>query len=111
MPNYVIHDGEKVVNACVADDIDAVKNTTDLQVMESDGNPWIGWTLEEEGWREPSPHPSWTWDSVKKEWVAPVPYPEDGMVYLWDEESLSWQPPSYFYDFIQVEEDGSETIQ
>lgn len=109
MPKYILHNGEKVINACVAENIDAVAEITDLQVMESDGEPWIGWTLEEEGWRRPSPYPSWTWDSGINEWVSPVEYPEDGLDYLWDEESLSWKNIAYFFDYVQVEDDGSET--
>lgn len=111
MPNYILHNGKEVINACVAESIDDVKNITDLQIMESDGEPWIGWTLEEEGWRSPAPYPSWIWNSQDNKWEAPVSYPEDGLTYLWHEDSLSWKNISYFYESILVEEDGSETIQ
>lgn len=33
---------------------------------------------------------SWTLDEVDCDWVAPVPYPQDGKVYIWSEESLNW---------------------
>jgi hypothetical protein len=36
-----------------------------------------------------SPHPSWVWDDDHG-WVSPEPYPEDGIMYYWDEDSLSW---------------------
>lgn len=91
MPNYILHDGKTVINACVADNIDIVKQLTDLNVMQSDGEPWIGWTLEEEGWRPPPPYPSWVWNSENSKWVAPVSYPTDGLTYLWDEDNLSWE--------------------
>jgi hypothetical protein len=34
--------------------------------------------------------PSWIYSDTVGQFVAPVPYPEDGKVYKWDEASLSW---------------------
>ena len=58
----------------------------------------------------PSPFPSWIFEkktvegldennniivtSDKYDWVAPVPYPQDGQIYHWDETTLSWKSPS-----------------
>ena len=33
---------------------------------------------------------SWVWDYQNRVWVSPVPYPEDGLAYDWDEDSKSW---------------------
>lgn len=38
----------------------------------------------------PQPYPSWTWDPALHRWVPPVPYPDDGKEYRWDEPTLSW---------------------
>ena len=38
----------------------------------------------------PKPFASWVLDESTCRWEAPVEYPQDGKVYLWDEESLSW---------------------
>jgi hypothetical protein len=40
----------------------------------------------------PQPYPSWTLDMETYEWTPPVPYPDldDGNVYAWDEDNLSW---------------------
>jgi hypothetical protein len=38
--------------------------------------------------RPQQPYSSWTWDGEK--WNSPVPYPEDGEVYQWDEETETW---------------------
>jgi hypothetical protein len=38
----------------------------------------------------PQPYPSWTISAPTWEWQAPVPYPNDGKVYTWDEATLSW---------------------
>ena len=38
----------------------------------------------------PQPFPSWTLDEATFQWVAPVPYPDDGEPYVWDESALNW---------------------
>ena len=38
----------------------------------------------------PKPYESWTLDPISYDWVAPVPYPNDGALYVWDETSTSW---------------------
>lgn len=39
----------------------------------------------------PKPYPSWLLNTSTYHWQAPVPYPNDGLLYYWDEETLSWQ--------------------
>jgi hypothetical protein len=36
------------------------------------------------------PYPSWLLNTNTAKWEAPVPYPQDGKTYVWDESSLSW---------------------
>lgn len=38
----------------------------------------------------PQPYPSWILNSATWLWEAPVPYPNDGKDYSWDEATLSW---------------------
>lgn len=38
----------------------------------------------------PQPYPSWTISAPTWIWQAPVPYPNDGKEYYWDEATLSW---------------------
>jgi len=38
----------------------------------------------------PQPFPSWTLDEATFQWAAPVPYPDDGEPYVWDESALNW---------------------
>jgi hypothetical protein len=54
--------------------------------------PGPGWTWDEDAdaFYAPQPFPSWTLDDDYR-WVAPVPYPEDGGPYLWNEEEQVWQ--------------------
>jgi hypothetical protein len=47
-------------------------------------------TIEPDGaFYAQQPYPSWSLNA-DYEWVAPVPYPEDGKNYVWDEETQSW---------------------
>ena len=38
----------------------------------------------------PQPYPSWLLNTTTCQWEAPVPYPNDGKTYVWDEATLSW---------------------
>ena len=40
----------------------------------------------------PKPYPSWLLSTNTFQWEAPVPYPNDGGVYEWDEATQSWGP-------------------
>jgi hypothetical protein len=32
----------------------------------------------------------WVWDSIKKEWNPPIPMPNDGVSYYWNNETENW---------------------
>ena len=38
----------------------------------------------------PQPYPSWTISAPDWIWKAPVPMPEDGKLYIWDEPIINW---------------------
>ena len=38
------------------------------------------------------PYPSWTLNETNGQWESPVPYPNDGNYYQWNESNLSWDP-------------------
>jgi len=40
--------------------------------------------------RPSQPYSSWAWNSENKVWEAPVPHPDDGKFYQWDEETQNW---------------------
>ena len=54
----------------------------------------IGYTYDEtlDAFIPPKPYPSWKLNSDTCDWEAPVPYPNDGNLYSWNEETLSWVP-------------------
>jgi hypothetical protein len=38
----------------------------------------------------PKPYPSWVLNTETAQWEAPVPMPDDGEMYSWDEPTQSW---------------------
>lgn len=52
----------------------------------------IGYTYDEQrdAFIPPKPYPSWTLNEDTCLWESPIPYPNDGNHYIWDEETLSW---------------------
>jgi hypothetical protein len=52
----------------------------------------IGYTYdaERDAFIPPQPFPSWVLNEDTCLWGAPIAYPDDGNVYTWDEETLSW---------------------
>lgn len=38
----------------------------------------------------PKPYDSWYLDMDYIDWAAPIPYPQDGNSYIWDEENQVW---------------------
>jgi hypothetical protein len=39
----------------------------------------------------PQPYPSWTLNEDTCIWESPTPYPDDGEMYTWNEETLTWE--------------------
>jgi hypothetical protein len=52
----------------------------------------IGYTYDagRDAFIPPKPFASWLLDEDTCIWNAPVPYPDDGNLYQWDEDSLLW---------------------
>jgi hypothetical protein len=52
----------------------------------------IGYTYDQTNdvFYAPQPYPSWTISAPTWQWQPPVPYPDDGKIYIWDEATLSW---------------------
>ena len=53
----------------------------------------IGFTYDEErdAFIPPKPFESWVLDESTCLWTAPLPYPEDGATYTWNEELFAWE--------------------
>ena len=46
--------------------------------------------IDRDAFIPPKPYPSWILDEFSCLWNAPVPYPDDGKYYQWDEDTQSW---------------------
>jgi hypothetical protein len=57
----------------------------------------IGYTydLARDAFISPQPFESWLLDEATCTWTAPVPYPDDGFMYQWDEETVDWVATDY----------------
>ena len=53
----------------------------------------IGYTYDsdKDAFIAPKPYPSWELDEDTCQWNAPIPYPDDGKDYSWDEDTTSWK--------------------
>lgn len=58
----------------------------------SDNTQVYKYNLVTKAWEPvPKPYPSWVpFGKLAIYWTAPVPYPQDGKKYNWDEATLSW---------------------
>ena len=56
----------------------------------------IGYTYDadRDAFIPPQPFASWQLNEDTCLWDAPVPYPDDGEMYTWDEDTTSWLPVS-----------------
>ena len=54
--------------------------------------PGIGYTWDSvrDAFIPPKPYASWVLNEDSCLWDAPVPMPEDGQLYRWDEDTTSW---------------------
>lgn len=52
----------------------------------------VGYTYDEgrDAFIPPQPYPSWLLNEDTCLWDAPIPYPDDGQFYVWDEDTTSW---------------------
>ena len=52
----------------------------------------IGYTYDptRDAFIGPQPYPSWVLNETTCQWQAPVPYPNDGKRYVWDETQQTW---------------------
>ena len=53
----------------------------------------VGYTYDKtrDAFIAPQPYPSWNLDEDTCQWNAPVPRPDDGKIYTWDEDTTSWK--------------------
>lgn len=50
----------------------------------------FAYDAERDAFIPPQSYPSWALNEDTCLWEAPSPYPDDGKLYVWDEETLAW---------------------
>lgn len=53
-------------------------------------SPGFLYDRDRDAFMPPKPYPSWVLNEFSCLWDAPIPYPDDGKTYIWDESTLSW---------------------
>lgn len=72
-------------------------------VLDNDGISWKDqWSVRDMTQEEKTkkidevlqhqPYPSWTFNEQTCHWEAPIPYPNDENIYVWNESTLSYVP-------------------
>jgi hypothetical protein len=51
----------------------------------------------------PKPFSSWMLNDDTCQWEAPVAYPDDGLMYEWNEEELDWTPIVFQHENKELE--------
>lgn len=94
---YAIVDSNKnIINIIESDNINSdvilklfIKDCEVILINDKTGKAYIGGKLVDKKFLPPSPFGSWNLE--KKEWKPPIEYPQDGNLYIWNENSLNWQ--------------------
>ena len=84
----------KIIDIIVADDVymSTFKDTSAGTWFKIDGvTLGIGYELFKGNYYPPPPYKSWVRNEVAFLWVSPIPYPNDGNFYTWDEDNESWK--------------------
>lgn len=65
----------------------------------------VGYTYDEtrDAFIPPKPFDSWVLNEDSCLWESPVPYPNDGLVYEWNEESTDWSPIVFQPENLELE--------
>ena len=89
MKNMAVMNSDGVVeNIIVCDDL---QQDTDTLIEYTSANPaTIGGDRVDGYFYPPQPFPSWT--RHEGEWLPPVPMPNDGQLWRWDEDDQRWNP-------------------
>jgi len=79
---------QSIRNVCAAK-ISKIEATTTTDELASfiTGPEYPVWPTKADN---TSPYPSWTLNPITGKWEAPVPYPNDGLNYEWNEATQSW---------------------
>lgn len=72
--------------------VTGIENTSETTPALRGNYAGIGYTYDSNNdvFYAPQPFPSWILNKSTWSWESPIPYPNDGNVYIWDETKKSW---------------------
>jgi hypothetical protein len=68
-----------------------VKTSYNGTIRKNYAGVGMSYDAERDAFIAPKPYDSWILDEETCRWEAPVAYPTDGIVYVWDEETTDWK--------------------
>jgi hypothetical protein len=68
-----------------------VKTSYNGNIRKNYAGIGMSYDAERDAFIAPKPYPSWILDEETCRWEAPVAYPTDGIIYVWDEETTDWK--------------------
>lgn len=83
-------EGQEFLKSLYGRDITFVQTSYNASIRKNYAGVGFVYDAALDAFIPPRPHQSWTLDESSCTWVPPVPYPQDGETYTWDEGSLSW---------------------
>lgn len=92
--DWEVYYGEKMGQRCLRTSYNTVAGVHTGGGEAYRGNyAGIGFKYDEalDAFIAPQPYPSWTLNEATYSWEAPVAYPEDGGVYVWNENKKEWE--------------------
>ena len=68
-----------------------VKTSYNGNIRKNYAGQGMSYDAERDAFIAPQPYTSWILDEETCRWEAPVAYPTDGLMYVWDEETTDWK--------------------
>lgn len=62
-----------------------------VEVTQNDEPVDVGLRYKKKKFETRQPYKSWIWDEATFTWNSPIPYPEDGKNYFWNDLVDDWQ--------------------
>jgi hypothetical protein len=103
-----IDENNTVIRVLVCDNNDPNNDEGYQWLMDNFGGKWIktsynnnirknyagiGFTYDEErdAFIKPKPFDKWILNEETCQWEAPIPYPTDGLIYVWNDNRTEWE--------------------
>lgn len=67
-----------------------IRTSYNGNIRKNYAGPGMIYDAQRDAFIAPQPFESWLLNEETCRWEAPVPYPDDGVMYKWDEETTDW---------------------